>query len=129
MIKINNLNYDEYETEISWDKFVVGTYGKIRTGIAPFITYNTKDASIGLELTFSKEMFENAKNGEKIDIKRYISDITFEDEKGWISIYDGEFECSVTRIDKKRFNINLHTNAYDLDEKFNIFIDDDVDIL
>jgi len=129
MIKINDLKYDEYDTKITWGDFWVSHHGIKRTGVAPFITYDTNDASIGLELTFSKEMFEDAKKGEQIDIKQYITDIIYDDEKGWISISDREFECSLTKITKKRFNINFHVLAYDLDEKFDIFIDDDIDIL
>lgn len=129
MIKINNLEYNKFEIKISWGNFSVSSYGHKRNGIAPFITFHINNIFIGLEFNFSKEMFENTKIGTKADMKKYISDITFEDEKGWISINDGQYDCNITRINDKKFHITFHIIAYDLDDKYDIFIDDNIDIL
>lgn len=129
MIKINNIEYNKFETDISWGKFTLYSNGQKRTGIAPFITFYVDDMLIGLELTFTKDMFEDAQIGVETDIKKYISDITFEDEKGWISINDGQCHCNITRISKDRFHIDFHIIGHDLDDKFNILIDDEIDIL
>lgn len=129
MIRINNIEYNKFETEISWKNFLVSSYGHKRTGIAPFITFCINNMFIGLELTFSKEMFENTVLWIKTDIKEYISDVTFEDEKGWLSINDGQYECNIIRINEKNFHIIFHIIAYDLDDEFDIFIDDEIEIL
>lgn len=129
MIKINNIEYNEFETKISWGNFLVSYYGYKRTGIAPFITFYVNNTFIGLEFTFSKEMFENTKLGIKTNIKKYISDVTFEDEKEWISINDGQYECNITKINEKIFHINFYIIAYNLDDKYDITIDDEIEIL
>lgn len=129
MIIINNIEYNEFETKISWGNFLVSSYGYKRTGIAPFITFYVDNTFIGLEFTFSKEMFENTALGIKTDIKEYISDVTFEDEKGWLSINDGQYECNIIRINEKNFRIIFHIIAHDLDDEFDIFIDDEIEIL
>lgn len=56
---------------------------------------------IGLKFTFSKEMFENTTLG--IDN-----------------------ECKLIRIDEKTFHIIFQITAHDLNDKFNIFIDDKI---
>ncbi len=129
MIKINNIEYNKFETKISWGNFSVSSYGHRRTGIAPFITFYVNNTFIGLEFTFSKEMFENTAFGIKTDIKKYISDVTFEDENGWISINDGQYDCNIIRINEKKFHIIFHIIAHDLDDEYDIFIDDEIKIL
>lgn len=129
MILVNDLEYNKFETKILWGNFFVNYSGKKRCGIAPFITFHFDDIVIGLEFTFSKEMFENTSVGIKTDIKEYISDITFEDKKGWISINDGQYDCSLTRINEKNFNIKFHILAYDNDDKYEIVIDENTVIL
>ncbi len=129
MIKINNIEYNKYETNISWGNFFSSSYGHKRTGIAPFITFYVNNTYIGIEFTFSKEMFENTVFGIKNDIKEYISDVTFEDENGWISINDGQCDCNIIRINAKKFHILFHIIAHDLDDEFDIFIDDEIEIL
>ncbi len=62
--------------------------------------------------------------------KKYITDILFEDEKGWISIIgDGKYDCNIIRINERRFNLNFQITSYDMDGGYNIFIDDNIDIL
>lgn len=129
MIRINNIEYNKFETKILWGKFSVSSNDHKRYGIAPFISFCVNNMFIGLELTFSKEMFINTVLGIETDIKKYISDITFEDENGWLSINDGQYECNIIRVDKKNFHIIFHIIAHDLDDKFDIFIDDEIKIL
>lgn len=129
MIKINNIEYNEFETKISWGNFLVSSHSHKRTGIAPFITFYVDNTFIGLEFIFSKEMFENTDLGIKTNIKEYISDVTFEDEKGWISINAEQYECNIIRINEKNFHIIFQIIAHDFDEEFDIFIDDEIEIL
>ncbi len=78
---------------------------------------------IGLEFSFSKEMFENLENGVETSIDRYVTDITFEDESGWLSIYNGKHRCTVKRIAENEFKLCLEIRAKDLDDEFNITIE------
>ncbi len=74
MIEINDKKYTNYDIEIVWGKFLIMTKeGNKRMGVAPFITFSVKkDLQIGLEFTFSKEMFESLNEGIKTDMKTYI---------------------------------------------------------
>lgn len=129
MIKINDKEFKEFEEKILWGTFSAVTNGQKRNGIAPRIMFCINNTLIGLELTFSKEMFENIELKTKTNIKRYISDVTYEDEKGWISIVDGQYNCDITRINDKDFQLEFHIIAHELDDIFDIFIEDIIEIL
>lgn len=130
MIKINDKKYDKYNTSVSWGKFSVSSSLVKREGKAPFIEFIIEDNFlIGLELTFSKEMFEETPVNKKVDISRYLSDITFEDNKGWISIIENKYECYITRIDKNDFEFDFHIVCDDFDDIANIDILSKVSIL
>lgn len=126
MITINDKEYKNFEIEITWSKIAAVCDAQKITGPAPFITFFVDKFIIGLELIHTKEMFETMKKGIKKDIKKYISDITFEDEKGWISINNGPFQCHIIKKDDKTFNIDFEIDTYDLDEEFKICIKEDI---
>jgi len=108
MIIINNQEYNNYEIKIDWSNFSVYSNGKRRIGIAPFITFNIENnIFIGLEFTFSKEMFKDLELNKKINVEQYISDIVYEDEEGWISIINQEYNCNITRKDEINFKIEF----------------------
>ena len=69
------------------------------------------------------------KNNTKNNIKDSISDITYENDKGWISIIDGKYNCDITKINKDTFNITFNITTKDIDEEFNIKIDENINIL
>lgn len=126
MLKINDVEYKEYTTKVSWGSFSVTSQGKTRTGIAPFITFNSNDTIfIGLELTFSDEMFKNCQIDTENNITKYLSDISFEDEKGWISLITGKYNLDITRINEDSFKFNLLVEEDDI----KVYIDDIVKVL
>lgn len=132
LISINNEKYNTYKVKISWSDFTVSSrrgYSVIKHyGTAPFITFNINDnIFIGLETTLSKEMIKNTKVNEQTDITKFISDITYEDEKGWISIINGEYVCYLVRKDVNKFQIVLDVKS-EVIENLNIFIDTIVEI-
>lgn len=125
MIIINNKEYDNYTIQVSWGNFSVSYQGKRRTGIAPFISFNIENKLfIGLELTFSNNMIKEMKKNIKTNIKEYISDVLYKDERGWISIINSDYDCAITRIDKKNFKINFYIKAEE-----NIFIESNITFL
>ncbi len=130
MIIINENKYSIFDYKVSWGKFHVTNNGKRRDGKAPFITFNIDNNKyIGLEFTFSDDMFKQMKVNVKTNLKEYISDILYDDEKGWISIIDGNYEIYLTGLSEKEFNINFCIKAHDVDEEFNIFLDENISIL
>ena len=124
MIIINNQKYVDYTIDISWGNFSIYAYGKQKEGIAPFITFNIDD----LEFIMTKEMFASIKLNTIINIENYLSDITYEDELGWISLITGKYHCQITRIDDKKFNLKLTVNADEVDI-INIKLDSDIILL
>ena len=129
MIKINDKEYRKYNINISWGSFSSTLMGKKINGISPFIKFNINDSIlIGLELIFSKEMFMETPINEKVDITRYLTDITYEDNNGWISIIIGNYTCYITRINEKNFILNFHVDYDDFDI-LNITINTDISIL
>ena len=88
--------------------FFANINNKKITGLAPFITFLIDNKIyLGLEFAFSKEMFKSAKKNIKTNVNNYLSDITYEDEKGWISIITGKYDCNITRISEEDFKIEL----------------------
>lgn len=119
MIKINGKEYYNYDIKIDWGKFEAKVYGRKINGESPFIIFNIENnIYIGLELIFSKSMFDKIELNKKINLNKYISDITYEDKKGWISIVTGNYECNVTKVNNNRFKFDflVQPDEFDADE-------------
>ena len=129
MIKINTKEYSRYTTKITWGDFEVNSHDKKRTGKSPFITFNIENnIFIGLELTFSKEMFENTKLHKEINIKQYVCDIIYENRNGWISIIDGKYDCNITKIGEREFKMKFFVEAEFYELKININVDTNIEL-
>lgn len=126
MIKINNKKYDNYYTEIAWGTFDINSYDEKRTGNSPFITFNLENnIFIGLELTFPDKGFKKMKMNIKTNINNYVSDITYEDEKGWTSLITKKYDCNITKTSEKNFIIEF----YSISDELNINIDTNITLL
>lgn len=111
MIKINDREYNNYTNKITWGNFYIHSSEK-RTGISPFISFNIEDKiMIGLEFIYPKELWDSISPHVKIDIKKYLTDITYEDKKGWISLIIEEHGCYITKLEKNKFKINLFVES------------------
>ena len=129
MIKINNKEYHDYEIKITWGNFDVCSNGKKNSGLAPFIEFNIENnIFLGLEFIFSREMFENTKLNITTNIDKYISDITYEDKDGWISLILEKYNCSITRMNENTFKIEFYVESKEIEE-LNIIINANIKIL
>lgn len=124
MIKIENKEYKQYSTSITWETFSAGSLEKRRSGLAPFITFQVENKYIGLEFSYAKKMFEKIKPNQSVNVKEYISDILYEDENGWISLL-GNYDCRITRINHNVFNIKFDIEAAEI----SIQIDTNIELL
>ena len=108
MLKINNIKYTKYDTNIHWKNFE-RTHNKIKEkGIAPFLKFNIENKIlIGLEFVYSKENWQNIPIDTKVNLNKYLIDITYEDNKGWISIITGTYNCTTTRISDTEYKLDL----------------------
>ncbi len=123
MVKINDNQYDNYQVKVTWENFNISNEnGQKRLGEAPFICFYLENSVIGLEFTFSKKMFLNAKIDVEVNIKEYISDIVLDNGEGWKSLILKKYDCNITRINEKTFNLNFYT------EEDKIFINTDIDL-
>ena len=116
------------KVNISWGNFKVSTFHKIREGIAPFICFKLKEnISLGLELTFSREMFEEMQLNVKVNLNDYLTDITYEDDMGWLSLIIEKHNCYIKKIDKDLFSIEL--NVVSENDNLDIIINHNISIL
>ena len=129
MIKINKDEYINYDTKITWGNFNAKVAGKEINGLAPFVRYNIENnIYIGIEFIFSKEMFESVELNKVINLNNYISDITYEDKNGWISIIINKYNCNITRVsyDTFKLDFSVETDEFDIN---NIEIETNIKLL
>lgn len=55
--------------------------------------------------------------------------VNYEDDNGWMPIYDDKLTIYITRINQEYFNIDFKINYDDFDELINIKINDDLKLL
>ena len=70
------------------------------------------------------------KNGEYfngIDFSKHISDITYEDSKGWQSLISGKYECELSKINDNTYNMRVNVKSDEFEE-LEIKIDEDINI-
>ena len=128
MIKINNKDYENVLKKVSFGEYSVTQDGKKRNGNAPFISFNFDNAFLGLETIYDKKWLEELKINDKKDISKYISDITYENENGWISLITGNYNCIVTKTKNNIFFLEFSCEAEELDEHYKILLNEEVEI-
>ena len=110
MIKINNKEYKNYEQKIEYTNFKVTTYGVKKEGVSPIIKLLVEDKIlIRIETILSKDILLPLENHSSIDISRFITDISYEDEDGWTSIITGLSTAKLIKENNK-YNIELNVN-------------------
>ena len=128
MIIVNGKNFDNALKKVSFGKYNVTQDGKKRNGSAPFISFKFDNGILGLETIYDKKWFEELKINDKKDISKYISDITYEDEKGWVSLITGNYNCFVTKTNNNMFSLELSCEAEEFGEHYKILLNEEVEI-
>lgn len=129
MIRINDEMYENYSVKIEWGSFEVVSSGNRIKGISPFIEFIINDEIlIGLETVIDKEQFLNMQINKKVNIERYLTDVTYEDDAGWMSIWNKKLNCAITKISDVKFKIEFNIEAKEM-ERLDIIIDDNVVLL
>ena len=122
MIVINNKNYKNIVQNITYGKYNVSQNGKKREGFAPFVSFKCDDIYVGLEMTYDIKWIEELKVNTIVDITKFISDITFEDENGWMSLILGEYTCLLSKIGNDEIGIDLKCKGEECDTYLDISI-------
>lgn len=127
MITINNTKYTVQKIKVTFGNYNVSNKDKKRNGQSPFIQFYTNDnIFIGIETTYDKEWLKQLKVNDIKNITEYISDIVYEDEKGWISLITGKYTCYLEKINHTNFRLELSCIAEECDEHFDIFIKENI---
>lgn len=129
MIKINNNTHEKILSKTVFGQYEVTQDGKKRKGEAPFISFNFDNKYLGLEIIYDKIWLKELLKNEKKDISRYVTDITYEDKRGWISLITGIYKCYVTRIEDDLFTFELTCNAEECGEHYDILVNENVKII
>lgn len=127
MIKINCNEYNNNKIKVTYGNYSITKDGKKRKGKSPFISFQCNNIYIGIETIYDKTWLDEIKINTKKDITKYISDITCEDEKGWLSlIIYSNYNCILNKIGDKLFNIELICSYDDTEEKIEILINENI---
>ena len=127
MITINDKNYDNVLKKVSFGEYSVTQDSNVRIGSAPIITFKIDNILIRLETTYDKKYLEELNTNDKKDISKYISDITYEDENGWISLITGNYNCFITKYRNNKFVFELKCEAEECGDYYNIFLKEEVE--
>ena len=128
MIIINDKNFDKTLKKVTFGEYSITQDGKKRKGSAPFIVFKFDSIFLGLETNYDKKWLKELKINDKKDISEYISDITYEDEKGWISLITGNYKCFITKTKNNMFFLELSCEAEECGEFYNILLNEEVEI-
>ena len=128
MIIINDKNYDNAIKKVSFCEYSVTQDGKKRNGSGFCISFKINNILLGLETTYDKKWLEELKINDKKDISKYISDISYEDEKGWISLITGNYKCLINRIKNNIFLLEFTCDTEECGEYYNISLKEEVEI-
>ncbi len=128
MIIINGKNFDNASKKVSFGEYSVTQDGKKRNGSALFISFKFDNTILGLETIYDKKWLKELKINDKKDISKYISDITYEDEKGWISLITGNYNCFITKTKNNMFALEFSCEAEEYDEHYKILLNEEVEI-
>ena len=129
MIKINNNKYNNNKIKITYGNYSITKDGERKNGKSPFICFKCNNIYIGIETIYDKILLDEMALNTKKDITEYITDITYEDEKGWISLISySNHKCILNKISDKLFKIELICNYEDTEEKIEIIINEIINI-
>lgn len=122
MIKLNNTLYSKLSYKVSFGDYQVKQNGKKRTGKSPRITFMWDNFNLMLELIYDKKWIRELKINNKKDISKYVTDIIYDDGKGWISLIYGTYQCFLKRIDNELYLLDFYCNIIEYEEEFNIVL-------
>lgn len=128
MLIINNKEFNNPSINISFGKYSVHQNGIDRDGYSPFISFKYTNLCIGIETNYDKNWLKELKQNFKEDISKYISDITYEDEKGWISLINGNYKCFISKVEDNIFTTELRCETQECGEYFDILINEKIHI-
>lgn len=75
-----------------------------------------------------KRWLEELKINDKKDISKYISDITYEDEKGWLSLTTGNYKWFISKVENNKFILEFSCEVEECGEYYKISLNEKIEI-
>ena len=126
MIKINRTKYNINDIKVTYGNYSVTQAGQERNGISPIIHFKGDDFFLWVETIYDKDWLSEMNLDTITDISKYISDIAYEDEKGWLSLSYGNYSCTLNKLENKLFNIELICKCEEAEEIYEIYISENI---
>ena len=128
MIIINNKNYNIISKNVSFNKYQVTQNGKERKGISLHIVFKLNNILLGIETNYDKKWLENLNTNDRKDISKYVTDITYEDENGWISLITGNYKCYISKVKNNIFTFEINCEAEEGSEYYKILLNEELEM-
>lgn len=126
MITINDKNYDNILTKVSFGEYSVTQDDKRRVGEAPFISFEFNNINLGIETTYDKKWLKELNLDDKKDISEYISDIVYKDEEGFTPLITGTYKCFINKIKNDIFVLELDSEIEEDGVKYKILLKEEI---
>ncbi len=128
MIKINDKDYKLESLDCHWGKFTRTHNSITKTGVAPrlFFLVGEEDSSkeLLLELTITDEEFKKMPIGKELNMKEEVTDIGYDDDKGWLTLSGSDYMLKITKLDTDEFLIKFKCG--DSYEQISFEIDEEI---
>lgn len=128
MIKINGNEYKRNYIKVTYGNYYVIQDGKKREGVSPIIYFKCDKFDVRVETVYNQKWLNEIQFNTIVDITKYISDISYEDEKGSKSLIYANYSCKLNKLENKSFNIELICNYEEREEKLQIYICENINI-
>lgn len=128
MIIINDNEYNINNIKVTYGNYSVVQDGKKREGISPIIYFKYDKFDVRVETVYNQKCLNEMQYNTIVDITKYISDISYEDEKGSKSLIYSNYSCKLNKLENKLFNIELICNYEEKEEKLQIYISENINI-
>ena len=127
LIIINNNIYKNFDIEVNNIKYKTKNFytGETNIGYSPCFKINICDKIfIQIETMLLERKLENLSIGKNINIKRYITDILYKNERGWETLTEDKYtifirkekedifflDFTLTEKNNKKYSIILNVN-------------------
>ena len=78
---------------------------------------------------YDKKWIKELKINDKKDISKYVTDIIYNDSKGWISLIYGIYKCFLERKDNEIYLLDFYCNTIDDGEEFSISLNEKINFI
>ena len=120
MIVLNNNEFEIDEINYFFGKYNAVINKERKEGYSLFVDFMHKNFKLRIETIYDKENLLLMKKYNKEEITRFVTDITYEDKYGWISLITGKRICFIEKVEDDKYIINLKCITEECGKKYDI---------